>query len=312
MSHELESMFYFGEVPWHGLGTPVQEALTSRDALVESGLNWVVEKMPLQIAGTEIVVPDTYSIVRTKDMSVLGTVKQKYKMVQNFDAFDWTDQLLGSGVRYETAGSLLGGKVVWLLARMPQQLRLADDPTDVYACFTNTHDGSGAVRVFVTPIRVVCKNTLTFALEDAERILSVRHTGDIKSKIMAAASTLELTDRYIRNLTVQSERYAEFKVPVQDLVTQLLQVPEGDPESKKVANAQLEQEKLRFVMERPDLKQYEGTAWQFLNGVADYAYHRKLQKERETWRDRRMLEALNGADILSQAQAIIDDLLVTA
>ena len=101
--------------------------------------------------------------VRNTDQNVLGIVTDRYKVVQNDEAFKFTDDLLGAGVRYETAGSLQDGKRIWLLAKLPQEYIIGGEQISPYLVFTNTHDGSGAIKVAVTPVRVVCSNTLNLA-----------------------------------------------------------------------------------------------------------------------------------------------------
>ena len=113
---------------------------------------------------------------------VLGIVSDKYKIVQNHEAFDFTDSLIGEGCTYETAGSLKGGKKVFLLAKLPQKM-IIEDAVDPYVCFTNSHDGFGAIQACMTPIRVVCNNTLNLALSKATRKWSTKHVGDIDNKL---------------------------------------------------------------------------------------------------------------------------------
>ena len=137
MAAEVESMFYVRETPWHGLGTKVQEAPDSKEALRLAGLDWKVLQEPIR------------------------TVQ-------------------GEGVRFETAGSLQEGKSVWLLAHLPHEYIISGERISPYLVFSNTHDGSGAVKAAITPIRVVCNNTLNLALSKAKRSWSMIHTGDIK------------------------------------------------------------------------------------------------------------------------------------
>lgn len=206
MAAEVESMFYTREKPWHGLGTRVDEAQISKDALRLSGLDWKVEQEPIyteegvQIAGYQANIRDT-------DRKALGVVTDRYKVVQNTEAFSFTDALLGEGVRYETAGSLQGGRKVWLLAKLPHEQIIAGDRISPYLVFSNTHDGSGAVRVAITPIRVVCSNTLNLVFQTAKRSFSMIHTGDIEGKMKEAHDTLFLADRYIEHLGKEGERY---------------------------------------------------------------------------------------------------------
>lgn len=143
--------------------------------------------------------------IRDSDRKVLGVVTDRYKVIQNRDAFAFTDALLGEGVRYETAGSLQGGRKVWLLAHMPHEYIISGERISPYLLFSNTHDGSGAVRVALTPIRVVCNNTLNLALSTANRCWSMNHTGDIKGKLEEARDTLFMAEQYMDSLGKEFE-----------------------------------------------------------------------------------------------------------
>ena len=167
MSANVESMMYVREKPWHGLGEMVQEAPTSADALRLAGLDWRVDSKPVQVCGGR-KVDGFRANVRATDGAVLGMVSDRYRICQNTDAFDFTDNLIGGEVRYETAGSLQGGRKIWLLAKLPDTFLLGD-AVEPYLCFTNSHDGSSAIRVCMTPVRVVCQNTLNIALSGAKR-----------------------------------------------------------------------------------------------------------------------------------------------
>ena len=209
MSANVETMMYVREKPWHGLGTMVEEAPTSLDALKLSGLDWTVEQKDIQVVDGE-VVPNVKANIRSSDNKVLGIVSDRYKIVQNVDAFAFTDALIGGDVHYETAGSLKDGKQIWLLAKLPDR-EIVGDRTETYCCFTNTHDGSGAIRVCMTPVRVVCNNTLNFALQHATRSWSVRHIGDIQSKIHEAQITLKMADAYMNELDVFANKMTDVK-----------------------------------------------------------------------------------------------------
>ncbi|MBE5965297.1 MAG: DUF932 domain-containing protein, partial [Lachnospira sp.] len=194
MAANVETMFYVREKPWHGLGTRVEMAQTSEEALRLSGLDWTV--LQESIYTDDGAVIDGYKAnVRDSDRRVLGVVTDRYRIVQNSEAFAFTDELFGNGVRYETAGSLQEGKKVWLLARLPREYIISGERISPYLVFSNTHDGSGAVKVAVTPIRVVCNNTLNLALSTAKRSWSMVHTGDIKGKIQEAKDTLFLAEK---------------------------------------------------------------------------------------------------------------------
>lgn len=112
MAANVETMFYTRTKPWHGLGTMVEEAPTSREALEAAGLNWQVIQKNL-VTDSGIVVPGFKANLRETDQQVLGVVSDRYKVVQNEEAFAFTDALLGEGVTYETAGSLQNGRRTW-------------------------------------------------------------------------------------------------------------------------------------------------------------------------------------------------------
>ena len=146
MSANVESMFYAGrEKPWHGLGTQVDEAPTSADALRLAGLDWKVERKPIQVCGGR-KVDNFFANVRSSDGAVLGVVSDRYQVVQNAEAFAFTDALIEGEVRYETAGSLMGGRKIWLLAKLPDR-EIVGDKTEPYLCFSNTHDEIGRAHV---------------------------------------------------------------------------------------------------------------------------------------------------------------------
>ena len=145
MPAEVETMFYVRETPWHGLGTNVGEALSSKEALAAAGLDWNVVQKKIYTEDWDCV-PGFYANVRDSDNKVLGVVTHRYRIVQNREAFAFTDGLLGKGVRYETAGSLREGRKTWILARLPKQYRLADDRVLPYLVFSNSHDGSGSIK----------------------------------------------------------------------------------------------------------------------------------------------------------------------
>lgn len=212
MPANVESAMYTGaRPPWVHLGVEVGEAQTSAEALRLSGLDWEVISKDVLISNGEII--NGYKAnVRSSDNKVLGIVTDRYKIIQNKDAFAFTDMLLGEGVKYETAGSLSNGKRVWMLAKM-DTIKICGDDVTPYMVFTNSHDGTGAIKVAMTPIRVVCQNTLTMALKNATRTWSTKHCGDINSKLADARNTLNLANNYMNELKEQSDIMTQIVIP---------------------------------------------------------------------------------------------------
>ena len=305
MSANVETMFYVREKPWHGLGTCVEEAPNSKEALQLAGLDWTVAPRAIyDEEGDEI--PGYKANTRSSDNKVLGIVSNRYAIVQNEDAFDFTDALLGEGISYETAGSLRGGRQIWLLGKMPEQY-IAGDKFEPYICFTNTHDGSGAVRACMTPIRVVCNNTLNMALSGAKRSWSTPHRGDVKAKLEEARKTLELAEVYMARLAEEADRLTnetlsgdELKKAMKELFP--LEEDASDRQKRRVQEAEAQ---IMICMLRPDLAAFAGTKWGFVNAVSDYIGHVDPARKNKGWEETRWGNIIGGHPLLDKAVALV-------
>ena len=214
MPANVETMFSVRETPWHGLGRIVMDAPASREALELAGLDWQVESRNIY-SGTGAMIPGYRANVRSTDDAVLGVVSDRYRIVQNEEAFQFTDDLLGEGVTYETAGSLQGGKKVWMLARLPRKYLIAGDQVVPYLVIFNSHDGSSGVKVAMTPIRVVCQNTLNLALNTAKRSWTARHTENVLLRVQDARETLQLdSNKLYENIVYLEMRSRGYEVQV--------------------------------------------------------------------------------------------------
>lgn len=214
MPANVETMFSVRETPWHGLGRIIMDAPASREALELAGLDWQVESRNIY-SGTGAMIPGYRANVRSTDDAVLGVVSDRYRIVQNEEAFQFTDDLLGEGVTYETAGSLQGGKKVWMLARLPRKYLIAGDQVEPYLVIFNSHDGSSGVKVAMTPIRVVCQNTLNLALNTAKRSWTARHTENVLLRVQDARETLQLdSNKLYENIVYLEMRSRGYEVQV--------------------------------------------------------------------------------------------------
>lgn len=201
MAHLVENMAFAGETPWHNLGTKVDESISSAEMLKLSGLDWVVEQWPLAATdGTNrILVSDANHNVRKfpdGTFSSLGTVGNKTHVLQNVDAFAAFDRYIESGqATWETAGSLDSGRKVWVLARIVHgdiEIR-SNDQIASFLTITNPHDGSGAVRIGFTPIRIVCANTMRMAhSSNASKLIRVTHSSKVQKRVEDIATTMDL------------------------------------------------------------------------------------------------------------------------
>ena len=307
MAANVESMFYTREKPWHGMGIRVQEAPKSSKALEIAGLNWQVVQEPIFTnAGEEIA--GYKANIRETDGKVLGVVSNRYKIVQNEEAFEFTDELLEKGVRYETAGALQEGKRVWLLARLPREYIIMGEQISPYLVFSNSHDGSGAVKVAITPIRVVCNNTLNLALNTAKRSFSMIHTGDIKGKVQEARQTLFMAEEYMGQLGVEFERLRSVKLrdgQVKDFIERLIPL-EDKATITQIKNIKRQREDMASrYYDAPDLKDLGNNAYRFVNAVSDFATHAEPLRKTQNYGENLFSRTMEGNPLIDRAYQLV-------
>lgn len=310
MSANVETMMYVRETPWHGLGVRVEEALTSAEAIRMAGLDWEVEKKPL-FTEHGIEIPGYKANTRTSDKRVLGVVTDRYQIVQNADAFNFTDSLIDDyEMAYETAGSLREGKQIWLLGKMPKTQILGDD-VEPYICFTNTHDGTGAIKVCMTPIRVVCNNTLNIALKTAKRAWSTRHVGDMESKLEEAKVTLGFAQKYLDELNITAEQYAEKKMSdavIEQFIDDLFPMDVNKDSDRKKANVKQLRDNFKIAYFMPDIKQFRNTQWGLIQAATDFVGHNVPARQSEKYQENNWGRIMGGhqlVDLVTSKLAVI-------
>ena len=307
MAANVETMFYTREKPWHGLGTMVAEAPNSKDALRLAGLNWKVLQEPVYTENEELI-QGYKANVRDTDRKVLGVVTDRYKVIQNEEAFAFTDTLLGEGVRYETAGSLQEGRRVWMLARLPREFIIGGERISPYMVFSNTHDGSGAVKTALTPIRVVCNNTLNLALRTAKRSWSMIHTGDISGKIEEAKNTLLLADEYMTALGQEFEDLRKIKLSekqVLDYIKILLPMEENYSLLQKRGVEKLRADMKMRYFDAPDLKGVGNNGYRFVNAVSDFATHSTPRRKTANYKENIFARTADGNQMIDRAYQLV-------
>ena len=208
------SFFSVKEKAWHNLGQIIEEYPTSAEAIKHAGLDYEVVKSPLfttgsniietaqgiEIADSQLDVPNYFANIRTDNNAVLGVVGKDYHIVQNREAFNFFDAIVGGGdgILYETAGALGQGERIFITAKLPDYIRVGngDDVTEKYIFLTTSHDGSGSITAAFTPIRIVCQNTLNASLRSMSNVVRIKHTAGAKQrldnahKVMGLANTL--------------------------------------------------------------------------------------------------------------------------
>lgn len=315
MAHMIEandSMFSVRQKPWHYAETAdrckiIADAPNSAEALRLAGLDWnVIQEDVFLDDGTKI--HGVKANLCETDKTVLGIVSDRYRIIQNVDAFDFTDNIIGDGVTYETAGSLCGKKKIWLLARMPETSILGDK-VEPYMVFSNSFDGKGAIQVALTPIRVVCNNTLNLALNTAKRGWSTKHVGDLKGKMEEAKMCLQLANDYMNELSFEAERLANKKLmreQIDEILTEMFPTTEDMTERKK-ANIQELKDSFYVCYYMPDIAQFKGTAWGAVNAMADLVDHSAPKRNTSEYEANRWDKIMGGHAMLDQFVKLVNE-----
>ena len=320
MAHMVDSMFYNTNAdgtgrfkPWHGLGTPVDNALTSKEAIVAAGLDWKV-KLAEGFMKTEdgLLLPANAMITYRSDTNApLGVVSDKYACLQNEEAFEFTDELIGnSDAKYDTAGSLEGGRRIWLLAKMPNTQLLGDE-IEHYICFTTSHDGGSSVRVICTNVRVVCNNTLMMALNGAHRSWSCVHRGTLKERLEEAKHTLFMSQKYNESFKKEAERLAKLKISpavMQDYLNYMFRVEEDDDNitERRAKNMITLRNNFMSAYNEEDLDNHRHTAWGLLNAASDFISHYKPLRQSKNHQEKVFLSFINGNKFLDTTYDFIN------
>ncbi|WP_199117839.1 DUF932 domain-containing protein [Pedobacter sp. ASV28] len=224
------SFFSVQQKAWHGLGQIVEQYPTSAEAIRHAGLDYEVEKSPLfakgsgitettdgtEIGNTELEVPDYFATVRTDSNAVLGVVGKDYHIVQNREAFNFFDAIVGGGdgILYETAGALGDGERIFITAKLPGYIRVGngDDVTEKYIFLTTSHDGSGSITAAFTPIRIVCQNTLNASLRNMSNVVRIKHTSGANQRLEDAHKVMGLANTFSDQLEGIFNSWTKVKV----------------------------------------------------------------------------------------------------
>ena len=301
MSHNLEqrgirtSMFSTGDVPWHRLGQHLDHPANASEAMEAANLDYTVVKKPLKavINGRQYSdVPNAYATVRTDTHQVLGIVGARYEPVQNRDAFSFFDPLVDRDEAiYHTAGVLGRGEKIWLLAKLPDYIKIGPkkDPVEKFVLLYNSHDGSSHIRVKISPIRVVCHNTLTAALSGSDAEVRIKHTQSAQDKLAEAHQILGLTNQLYDQLDLIFNRMAVRKISGQQLVDYVKTLIPDNPQAENNSRTEnLRNQIIHLHDSVEDAKQHRGSLFGLVNAVSEYTDHYSGQKDpnkhlRSTW-----------------------------
>ena len=298
---------------WNGLGKDVSHCTTVDEALFDSGLDFNVYQ-------TDIITDELYPIplngfkANVKEGAVpgsgtpLGIVSTKYSVIQNSTAFAFLNSLVAEGMKFERAGGLQNGRKVFILARMPDRYIISGESISPYIVFINSFDGSGAVKILMTPVRMICLNMLNLALRKTLRSWSAVHCGDVVGKLEDAKNTLIYADRYMQELGAAIEDMKHQTITdakVIELTDALY------PTNDKMTDIQLRNigQQRNDLLERyfhaPDLEPMKKTAYRFINAVSDHATHADPIRRRENYDESLFLRSVEGNPLVDRAFSLL-------
>lgn len=201
-----------------------------------------------------------------------------------------------------------GGKKVWLLAHMPHEYIISGERISPYLLFSNTHDGSGAIKVALTPIRVVCQNTLNLALSQASRSWSMIHTGNIQNKLQEAKDTLFMAEKYMDNLGKEFETLRMQSMTdkqVMEFIETLLPIEDNATSQQKRNMKRLQEDMKMRYFDAPDLQDVGRNAYRFINAVSDFATHAEPLRKTANYKENLFSRTVEGHPLIDKAYQMV-------
>lgn len=301
---------------WDGLGDDVSSANSAYEVCKLAGLNYKVNVEAIYTADGEkipnMVATRRYDTIGDVDIpsTVYGVVTNRYNPVQNYQGFEFIDTLFHhDGFEVETAGQFDNGKIVWVEAKLPTR-DMSGEKIDPYLVFTNRHDGKGSVRIFLTPVRVVCKNTLNYAIKKAHgRTFSVQHTSSANIRLEQAKQTMENYYAYLDEMENVIDRQKQILIEDRHL-DQMMNVlfpmkDDATPREKERVMVN-RSEVVNIYKKASDLDGYERSGFRFINAVSDWATHHTPARQTANYRSNLFQKTLAGNEFIDKAVEMVD------
>jgi phage/plasmid-like protein (TIGR03299 family) len=281
MSHEVETMAFANQVPWHGLGNRVDPSVSVEEMLTASGLDWDVALHPMftRVGDRNVAVPNKSALVRSTDDKVLTTASNKWRPVQNREVLEFFRAYTqAGGATLETAGSLNGGRTVWGLANLGHGFKVGNgDAVKGYVLLASHHEMGKATTVRLTSVRVVCANTMAMAVKGKRAAYSQNHLSDFDAE--AARETLGIAHEGMVQMELNAQKLSSLKLTEADTVEFLAKHFQADGGTMDV-NQILSDEKKRSKSLHEVLLSntlapgaLPGTGWGVMNAVTYWADH---------------------------------------
>ena len=313
MAHELEivngeaNMAYVGETPWHGLGKRVPADVSPEQMLDAAGLNWEVVKKPLFFnTDSGPVLTNSQALVRATDNKVLTVVSENWNPVQNIEAFTFFNDFVAAGdMEMHTAGSLRQGKMVWAMAQIKESFELfGGDKVEGYLLFSNPHEFGRSIDIRFTPVRVVCNNTLTMALnDDVKHVVKINHrsqfNGDQVKQVLGIAGDQLARYKEQAQFLGQKKYNKETIVEYFNRVFPSMTKDEEKRNNMAFPNSRQAEEAMSIIHTQPGAEYARGSWWQAFNAITYMTDHTMGRS-----RDSRLSSAWYGLNRIKKEKAL--------
>lgn len=288
MNRTLPYMNAFGTVD-------ISSATNVDEALELSALNWDVNSKFIYDENGK-PYEKFRANVRESDDKLLGIVTDKYHIIQNGDAFDFVDNLVSEGFKFERAGQFRDGRSIWVMGSLPETQILGDDISN-NVVFVNSHDGSSGVKVMMTPVRLICYNMLNLALRKANRIWATKHTTGIYTKLEEAKYTLGLVNKYMEELNNEAERLANIKISdadIEAIFDIIYPVDRNKDSERKINNISIVKDNFVQCYNAADIAQFKGTVYGAVNAMSDLVSHKVPTRASQNFYENYWDRLING------------------
>lgn len=274
----IEAGFNVGREFWGMSTTPLAGTLTVHDALVTAGLDWEVAKIPSGYRGPDsefIAAGAKFNLTQRMDTgAILGQVGSQYQPFQNRQAFAFADELLGFGAEFYAAGAYNNGANVFLIAKLPEGIKVrGEEDMDLYLDLMNTHNGSGAIAGYASPVRRECTNATRLMIAKAVSSFKIRHTATAPERAKQAAEMLKLVDVYKEELESGITQLQDIEMNIEE-VTNFLK--EWNPDSERVVNNVIETYNTSDLVPRGTNGQ--GNGWSLINSITETLQHNPARR----------------------------------
>lgn len=278
------------------MGISIENCTSMEAALKISGLDFTVEKKPIYYSSVRVnedgkklppkfnMIHDSFATVRSDNGLSLGIVSKDYEVLQNQEAFDFLDSMAGMGAKFETAGFFKRNGAGNYITMSTEPMQILGDDFMPYIMIVNSHDGKGSIRITFTPTRVVCKNSMVYALKHSNNIITIHHSKKMYDRLVAAKEVLLANSNYMEQLNKIAEelavkpfseeafkRFIEMQYPIKAEDSEIIQI-------RNLAQI----EHFMKAYKQNDLDNFDGTAWRAVQAIADAESHPLVMRKTKT------------------------------